>query len=152
MARFFFTDVIRQVYNETGKDITFWLLGTIDDREIGEQIIAGADCRDGVKNLIGLTDIPVLVELLRQSTIVVTNDSGPMHLAGSLGVPTVSMYGPTDPHKTGPYGDNHKIFRTNVQCSPCFRKECPLKRQLCLDDAFTAADLSDYIISHIRQR
>jgi ADP-heptose:LPS heptosyltransferase len=96
---------------------------------------------------MGMTELPVMLEVLKRCSLLITNDSGPMHLAAALNLPTISFFGPTDPDKTGPYGSNHKIFRTAVPCAPCFERQCPLPKQLCLDDAFNPGIVADYVLS-----
>lgn len=77
-----------------------------------------------VRNLAGQTDLCELADLYRQCAVVVTNDSGPMHLAVAVGTPVVAIFGPTDPALTGPYGAAHVVLRANLPCSPCFRDRC----------------------------
>ena len=84
-----------------------------------------ADMRPHVpRNLAGKTDLLELAQLYRQCAVVVTNDSGPLHLAAALGTPVIAIFGPTDPFLTGPYGGNHVVLRTDLPCAPCFRKKC----------------------------
>ncbi len=67
-----------------------------------------------------------LIEALRVCHVLLTNDTGTMHLAAMLGLPTVSIFGSTEPLLTRPLGPNHAILRHHVECSPCFLRECPL--------------------------
>jgi len=60
--------------------------------------------------------------------MVITTDSGPMHLACAVGTPVVALFGPTDPARTGPYGRGHTVIRANLSCMPCFLKKCPTAR------------------------
>lgn len=75
--------------------------------------------------LAGETSLGELMGVLESLAILVTNDSGPMHLAAALGVPTVAIFGPTDERETGPLGRNARVVRKQVECSPCLHKECP---------------------------
>lgn len=75
-------------------------------------------------NLAGKTSVMELVELLRRCAVLVTGDSGPMHLAAAVGTPVVAIFGPTDPVLTGPYGQGHVILRADVPCSPCLKASC----------------------------
>lgn len=75
-------------------------------------------------NLGGKTSLKELAALYRRAALVVTTDSGPMHLAAAVGTPVIALFGPTDPSRTGPYGPGHRIVRKGLPCSPCFRKEC----------------------------
>ena len=83
-------------------------------------------------NLAGETTLPELAYLYQKALLLVTTDSGPMHLAAAVGTPVVALFGPTDPRKTGPYGDGHIIIRADLPCSPCLRKECPTTK--CMQD------------------
>ena len=75
-------------------------------------------------DLTGQTPVGLLPSLLRHATVLVTNDSGPMHIAAAVGTPVVALFGPTDPVKTGPYGQGHVVLSHAVECRPCFRREC----------------------------
>lgn len=102
----------------------FWLLGTAAEREVAAAVIAG--CRRAVPvDLSGQTNLGTLTELLRQSHVLLTNDSGPMHLGAALGIPVVAFFGSTDPTLTGPYGPQHAVFRSTCDSSPCFSRVCP---------------------------
>ena len=79
-------------------------------------------------------DLRGLARLLAALDVLVTNDSGPMHLAAAVGVPCVALFGPTDPHRTAPAGDGHDVLYTDRWCSPCFRRRCPLLHHRCLKD------------------
>lgn len=87
-------------------------------------------------NLCGETSLKELAALIEVARAVVSNDSGPMHIAAALKKPLVALFGPTDPSKTGPYGwqrnKDLKIIRTGVSCSPCFKKSC--KEPLCMTE------------------
>ena len=80
--------------------------------------------RTSAINLVGKTSIKELIALLRRVRLLITNDSGPMHLAAALGTPVVALFGPTDPGRTGPYGLGHRVLRSGIPCSPCFSRRC----------------------------
>jgi ADP-heptose:LPS heptosyltransferase len=61
---------------------------------------------------------------MRNARFVVSNDSGPMHIAAALGIPVFAVFGPTDPKRTGPYGKGHSIIKADVSCAPCFKRTC----------------------------
>ncbi|MDP3298378.1 MAG: lipopolysaccharide heptosyltransferase II [Thermodesulfovibrionia bacterium] len=101
-------------------------------------------------NFCGKTDLKELTALIAGAKAVVTNDSGPMHIAAALGVPVIALFGPTDPYKTGPYGwqekKNLKVIRASISCSPCFKKKC--KDLLCMDGISVGTvlkELEEYI-------
>jgi len=100
------------------------LLGTKNDAAIGEQIAAAIG--DHCLNRIGQTTLDQLIDELRQCRLLLTNDTGTMHLAALLGVPVVAVFGSTEPRLTGPLGNGHTILRHHVECSPCFLRECPI--------------------------
>jgi lipopolysaccharide heptosyltransferase II len=109
----------------TAQSSAQWILfGTKNDAAIGEQIAAAI--ADHCVNRIGQTTLDQLIEELRQCRLLLTNDTGTMHLAALLGVPVVAIFGSTEPRLTGPLGDGHTILRHHVECSPCFLRECPI--------------------------
>ncbi len=79
-------------------------------------------------DLCGKTDLKELTALLAGAKVVVTNDTGPMHIAAALDVPVVAIFGPTDPVKTGPYrwqtNRKLKVLKADVSCSPCRNRKC----------------------------
>lgn len=83
-------------------------------------------------NLVGKTSLTQLIASLRECRLLLTNDTGTMHLAAALGVPTVSVFGSTEPVLTGPLGAQHHVVRHHVPCSPCFRRECPWGHYDCM--------------------
>jgi heptosyltransferase II len=102
-----------------------WVLfGTSKDAEIGDQIAAGLG--DSCVNRIGQTTLNQLILALRECRLLLTNDTGTMHLASLLGVPVVAIFGSTEPDLTGPLGDHHIVLRYHVECSPCFLRRCPI--------------------------
>jgi lipopolysaccharide heptosyltransferase II len=102
-----------------------WILfGTKNDTAIGDQIAAAI--ADRCVNRIGQTTLYQLIDELRQCRLLLTNDTGTMHLAALLGVPVVAIFGSTEPRLTGPLGNGHIILRHHVECSPCFLRKCPI--------------------------
>jgi lipopolysaccharide heptosyltransferase I len=75
-------------------------------------------------SLAGKTSLKELIAVMKKATFVISNDSGPMHIAAALGIPVFAVFGPTDPRRTGPYGKGHSIIRAKEPCSPCFKKTC----------------------------
>ncbi|HDH10855.1 MAG TPA: lipopolysaccharide heptosyltransferase I [Nitrospirae bacterium] len=84
--------------------------------------------RDKVINICGKTGLKELAALIAGAKAVVSNDSGPMHIAAALDIPTVAIFGPTDPLKTGPYGwqtnRRLRVIKADIPCSPCRKKKC----------------------------
>ncbi|HEX8750903.1 MAG TPA: glycosyltransferase family 9 protein [Nitrospira sp.] len=77
-----------------------------------------------IRRLDGKTDLKTLAAIYRRTQVLITTDSGPMHLAAAVGTSVVALFGPTAPWRTGPYGQNHVVLRAGIHCSPCFKKEC----------------------------
>ena len=75
-------------------------------------------------NMGGETTLRDLAYLYRLSSLLITTDSGPMHIAAAAGTPVIALFGPTDPSRTGPYGIGHTVIRKELSCSPCFLKKC----------------------------
>ena len=109
------------------------IAGAKGDRKISGKIKAGNE--DRVIDLCGKTGLKELVALLAGAKAVVSNDSGPLHIAAALDRPVVAVFGPTDPAKTGPYGwqTNKKlaVLRTPVPCGPCRNRNCD--NLICMD-------------------
>jgi heptosyltransferase-2 len=79
-------------------------------------------------------DLADLAAVLSRLDLLITNDSGPMHLAASLQVPCLALFGSTNPSRTRPVGHEHRVLYTNRWCSPCFRRRCPLLHHRCMRD------------------
>jgi heptosyltransferase II len=102
-----------------------WILfGTTADQQTGAAIEStlAAHC----VNRIGQTTLDQLANELSECALLLTNDTGTMHLATLLGVPVVAVFGSTEPRLTGPLGSGHDVIRHQVECSPCFLRECPI--------------------------
>ncbi len=128
----------------TAQSSAQWILfGTKNDTAIGEQIAAaiGNHC----VNRIGQTTLDQLIDELRQCRLLLTNDTGTMHLAALLGVPVVAVFGSTEPRLTGPLGNGHMILRHHVECSPCFLRECPIDFR-CMK-AVSAEEVANAVLS-----
>ena len=79
-----------------------------------------------VLSLVGQTTPLQLAAVLKQCRLLITNDTGPMHVAAAVGTPTVALFGSSSPVWTGPFGTNHTVIYKRVECSPCFQKTCPI--------------------------
>ena len=75
-------------------------------------------------NLAGQTTLKMLAVLYEKTALVISTDTGPMHLAAAMGTPVVAIFGPTAPWRTGPYGSGHRVVRADLECSPCFKRQC----------------------------
>jgi heptosyltransferase-2 len=110
----------------------FVILGGPGDVALGEQLRAllPAPLAHGhVTLLAGRTRLGELMSVLKACRVVITNDTGPMHIAAALGTPVVVPFGSTSPELTGPGlpGDpRHRLIKSDAPCSPCFLRECPI--------------------------
>jgi len=109
-----------------------WLFGSEKDRAVGEEIAAASE--GGATNLCGRTDLASAIDLLSLAEVVVSNDSGLMHVAAGVGRPVVALYGSSSPEHTPPLARSHRIVRTGIECSPCFARECPLGHFKCMKE------------------
>jgi len=121
-------EVIASVANT--REVTCVLFGAAGDVEAGREIESALGprglARGRVVNLIGRTDLSLLIGLLARCRAFVTNDSGSMHLASAMGVPVVAMFGPTSERETGPAGARVDVLTADVFCRPCMLRECPI--------------------------
>jgi ADP-heptose:LPS heptosyltransferase len=103
--------------------LRFVIMGGGEDRELGRAL---AELSPGsVLDMTGRTTLPEMVEWLRRCEVLVTNDTGPMHVAAALGRPVVALFGPTEPRRTGPYGQPGGVVRrTDLGCMPCLSDRC----------------------------
>ncbi len=110
---------------------TVAVLGSGSERDICQQAVAGLP-PELAHNLAGKTNLTELMLILRNSAVVLANDSGIMHLAAALGVPGVALFGPTDPSATAPISGKWHILHQREPCAPCFKRQCPLGHRVCM--------------------
>lgn len=124
------------------------LFGGQSDREIAEQVRGQA--LTGMINLAGRTSLTETVYLISQCRLFISNDSGLMHVAGAMNIPTVAVFGSTNPMTTSPAGEKTMLVRKEVSCSPCLKKTCPTDfrcmTSITVDDVVTAAKT---LINHL---
>jgi lipopolysaccharide heptosyltransferase I len=116
-----FSEVVRQ-WSSMDSDIRFAILGGSDDRELGAAIAKISPARS--LDLTGKLSLPEMIEALRVSALMITNDTGPMHVAAALGKPVVGIFGPTEPRRTGPYGQLQNSLQGSLPCIPCMKPYC----------------------------
>lgn len=107
-----------------------WLFGSPKDRAITSQIMALTDQR--CENIAGRTELAETIDLLSLTSGMVTNDSGLMHVAAALKKPVIAIYGPTSPSFTPPLADTATVMQLNLDCQPCFKRDCPLVHHRCM--------------------
>jgi heptosyltransferase-2 len=106
------------------------LVGSAADRDVAADLARAASAP--LVDLTGRTSLPLLAGILATARVVLSNDSGPMHLAAAVGTPVVALFGSTNPSWTAPLGAGHEILRYPMPCAPCYRRTCPIGR-LCFD-------------------
>ena len=113
-----------------------WLFGSAKDKATTESIksLVNLDNQPEVFNLAGDTSLIEAVDLLAACKTVVSNDSGLMHIAAAVGCHVVGVYGSTSPKYTPPLAEKVDIVSTNIECRPCFKRECPLGHLKCLKE------------------
>ena len=115
-----FAEAASRLASELGASVA--VFGSADERGLCEQVAL----RTGGVNLAGATSLREFIDLAAACRVYLTNDSGAMHIASALGVPTVAIFGATDHVGTGPAGANARVVREPVDCSPCLLRECPI--------------------------
>ncbi|MBN1863417.1 MAG: lipopolysaccharide heptosyltransferase II [Victivallales bacterium] len=124
----FFADVVSEVHRKI-TDVRFVVIGSEADSEAAEKIVSAVNtCH--VVSMAGETVIPELVEMVKLFSCLLSNDSGPVHVAWAAKVPVFALFGPTSPSKTGPYGKINRVFQDG-ECSECLQRECPDKSYRC---------------------
>ncbi len=109
------------------------LLGSAKDKAVGDEIVRLASPSSAPINLCGSTSLTQAIDLIGASRFVVCNDSGLMHVAAALDRPLVAVYGSSSPGFTPPLSAKAQIISLHLECSPCFKRECPLGHLDCLN-------------------
>jgi len=121
----YFAELVRLLANHF-RNTRFAILGDRKDKPLGEIILRAVPERS--LNLCGETSLPEMVEWLRLCDLMVTNDTGPMHIAAALGKPLIALFGPTEPRRTGPYRQLDGVLRIALPCSPCLKSHCDYEK------------------------
>jgi heptosyltransferase-2 len=108
-----------------------WLIGSAKDREVAETIVALGN--SATRNLCGSTDLNDAIALLSCAQLVISNDSGLMHLAAALDRPMLALFGSSSPQFTPPLSSEAMVVKLDIKCSPCFKRVCPLGHFNCMN-------------------
>jgi lipopolysaccharide heptosyltransferase II len=119
-----FAELVR-LLSKKFPDTRFAILGSDKDKPLGAIIFHVAP--ENFLNLCGQTSLPEMIEWIRLCDLMITNDTGPMHAAAALGKPLVALFGPTEPRRTGPYGQLENVLRIELPCEPCLKSFCNWK-------------------------
>lgn len=142
---------IIDLLTNTFKDTTFTFIGSSKEIEFIEQVINGIDNKDRIENLAGKTDLVTLTNLMAGCAAILTTDSGPAHLANSVGTPVIVLFGAGNEYNTAPYNKQKLtvIRYGKLNCEPCLKNTCPLysipKCMEQLDDLQIISTLSLYL-------
>ncbi len=134
-----FAELADRLVKEKNASVIF--TGGPDDRTVIERI--QSLMRERARNWAGEVTLKELAALASEAELFITTDTGPMHLAAAAGARIVSLFGPTAPWRTGPYGGKHVVVRTGIDCSPCFQRECK-KAVMCME-GITVDDVMEKI-------
>jgi len=130
-AKRWYPEEFAKVANELGKKYNIIIFGGPGEEEIANDIEKNLTITN-YQNLCGKLTIQELCEKIGGLELLITNDSGPMHIGAAFGVKIVALFGPTKYNETSPYNTEYKIVTKNLECSPCMKRECPLKHHECM--------------------
>ncbi len=123
------------------KETVVVFFGDASTETLIKQICQGLP--ESVMNLAGVTSLRELACIIKSCDLLVTNDSGPMHIGAAFNIPLIAFFGSTDLEKTGPYGQSEAVIHKQVSCSPCFKRVCPIDfrcmREIEVDEVFARA-------------
>jgi heptosyltransferase I len=126
----------------------FIILGAQSDVPLATEIISAAP--DNCLDLTTRTSLLQTVELLRASQVVVTNDTGPMHIAAALRKPVVALFGPTNPRRTGPYGQiTRALQRSDLPCVPCMKDFCSYREPIACLRGISPVRVADEVMARL---
>ncbi|RIL04637.1 MAG: hypothetical protein DCC75_12430 [Proteobacteria bacterium] len=122
-------DLIRELLSRQGRTVI--LVGDNNHQTVALSLMQQLRS-ERIIDLTGKTTLPQLVAIMRGCSFMVGPDSGPAHIAGALGVPHITLFGPTSPARTAPLGSLKLVVQSPVGCSPCYKKRCPGLNKICM--------------------
>ena len=125
----YFADIAVKIHKE--KNASVIIVGGPGDAKVCSKVFGlikkvSADSENWCKNISGKTSICSLAAWLENCDFLITNDTGGMHVSAAVGTPVVAIFGPTDWTRTAPLGKNHNLIKTDADCAPCLKRECPI--------------------------
>ena len=130
-------------------DLDVLVLGSAQDRELARQAMLGASNR--MVDLVGRTTLREAVGIIQRAKLAVGPDTGLMHIAAAVGTPVISLWGATDPARTGPFGFADLAIRGEAACAPCHKKDCPIGR-VCMQSITNAMIAAKVAVALPRER
>lgn len=118
------------------------LIGGEEDRVLVNQFLSLGPTK--VLDLVGTLSIRMSAAILSQCDILVSGDTGPLHLATAVGTRVIGLFGAADPRRTGPIGRQHTVVQPDLACVPCRKRRCPLTRRVCME-----AIAPEAVVQHI---
>jgi ADP-heptose:LPS heptosyltransferase len=123
------------------------VVGSKGDRSLAEEVVKAS--RGKAVSIAGKTGLKELISVIKDAGFMVSNDTGPMHVAAAVGVPIFALFGPANPVRTGPYGKGHTVIRKEIPCAPCYKSSC--KTALCMD-MLKVDEVAEVISDFLRRR
>ncbi len=139
----YWRQLVRQLLKTRPESIL--IIGGKEESEYLERLSEGLSKAESARvlSLVGKTPLRLLAAFLKDSKVLITNDTGPMHMAAAVGTPAVALFGSTSPVWTRPFGIGHEVIYKRVECSPCFQKTCPIGyvclHQISVEEVYQAA-------------
>jgi len=134
-AKRWYPEQFAKIAIELSDNFDIMIFGGADELEFAEEIESHL-IKNNISNylnLAGKTSISELTNYISNLDIFITGDSGPMHIAASLNIPTITLFGPTDPIETSQWKNQHSIIiKKSLDCQPCMKRTCPLKHHNCM--------------------
>lgn len=142
-----FAQTVRELARTT--EARFVILGAASDQNLGRAIAEAAPSR--CLDLTGKTSLPEMIEWLRLCSLVICNDTGPMHAAAALRIPVLAIFGPTDPCSTGPYCQIHNVLQAPAPpCAPCLKSRCHFRDPMACLRSITPTQVCDKAVAMLR--
>jgi len=128
-------------------NISILIIGSSSEIEIANKLITLCNIAKPI-SFAGLTTLQELIYILSRSTLLLTNDSGPMHIAAALRCDVAALFGPTSPEKTGPFWEWNRVFSPEAGCTLCMKRECTKETPEC-QNAVSYNDVADCILNRL---
>jgi len=123
----YYAELAQSLFDE---GYAIWLIGSPKDKEVADKIVALGNSH--AVNLCGKTDLSDALALIANASLVISNDSGLMHISAALDRPMLAIFGSSSPRFTPPLSAKAEVLRLDLPCSPCFKRECPLGHFNCM--------------------